>query len=277
MNSKTLKRFCLGTLFIIPSCLMALSTQPHHTTAFIGQPGEIDCLVSYSSYSTNHFWNRCHQKLPTFNHFHRNAYLLYAEYALNRCNSLTLNGGFATVKESLNGNSYGCEDCELSWKSLLHREKTSALTLQILSVIPTGATKSSIRYGQLGLQASLLYSDLFTLFDDKGWYDLGIGYRYYQNFPSDQIRLDTAIGYSFLPFLSLIASAQLEYGLLNGKSSCNLNNVVLHPNYRLLNIQLECVTRVCSHILVTFGAFKHVWGYNSGAGGGFFGGAWFIF
>jgi hypothetical protein len=269
--------FRLLAFLLLPMALFAISEEPHHTTAYIGYPNELDILPSYSTYSTDHFWNRQGKRRPTYNHFHRQSWLLYAEYALNNCNSFSLNGGYSQVEESLNGHSRGFEDAELGWKHLLYEGKTSALTSQLIGIIPCGDKKSSIRYGQWGFQANLLYSDIFSLFNRFGWYDLGLGYRFYNGFPSDQIRADASVGFDLTSRLFLIGSSHLEYGLFNGSSQHNFNHVVFHPNYRLLKVNLECVVKICSHCYGSIGAFKHVWGRNVGAGGGFFGGTWILF
>lgn len=264
-------------LAFIPFILLSVSEEPHHTTAFIGSPGEIDVLFTYSAYSTHSFWNKNGKRLSAYNHFRRQSYLLYGEYSFNHSNSLTFNGGYSMVKESLNGNSRGVEDIEIGWKHLLRETDRSALTLQLIGIIPPDDKKSSIRYGKYGAQGSLLYSKTFCLAERFGWYDLGIGYRYYKGFPSDQIVANGALGYDLTSCLRLIASSQLDYGLYNGKSKCNFNNIVFHPNYRLLNVKFECVVKVFSHASVSLGGYMHVWGQNVGTGGGYFCGTWFYF
>lgn len=264
--------FQLLVLFLFAS-LGATTVQPHHTTAFIGQPGEIDCLLSYSHYDTDHFWNKHGKKLPTHNHFRRQAYTLYAEYALRCEDSFTFDGGYDVIRESLNGPTLGLEDFELGWKHMVYSTDTAALTTQITALIPGGVKRSSLRYGQWGIQAELLYSDQYG----DGWYDLGLGYRYYQGFPSDQIVADAAVGYDFSRCLQFIAALQLEYGLFNGQARKNFNNIVFNPNYRLLNGQIECDYRLMRHVTLVAGGFTHLWGNNVGSGGGFFGGAWIDF
>lgn len=251
--------------------------EPHYQTAFIGNAGDCESLWSYSDYSTDHFWNKHGKKLPTFNHFFRKDCHLYAECALNFCNSLFIHGGYAVIDESLNGHCRGVEDIEMGWKWLIHSGQTSALTSQLMAIIPAGRKKSSIRYGEGGAEFSLLYSDQFFLCQRSGWYDLALGYRHYTGFPSDQIRSNVALGYNVIPRLHLIVTSDLIYGLWNGNSHCNFNNVTLNPNFRLLKGHIECVVNLCSHISISFGAYRHLWGRNVGTGGGWFGGLWIDF
>jgi hypothetical protein len=276
---KSWNKICvaISLLILTPCALNAISQEPHHNTAFIDAPGSIDNLLTYSTYSTDSFWNREGKRLPTFNHFRKRSYLLYTEYALNRCNSLSFNGGYSTVEESLNNNSCGLEDIEFGWKHLFSSMKTSAFTAQIMSIIPGGDKKSSIRYGKFGVQFGLLYSHLFFLWHRRAWYDLELAYRYYHGCPSDQIRTSLALGYNLHSYIQLIAASQLFYGLFNGESKCNLNNVIFHPNYRLLKAQIECVIRLLPHTSLALGAYRHIWGQNIGIGGGYYVGLWVDF
>jgi hypothetical protein len=275
LQRSTLRLEIIGIFALFP--FGAFCQEPHHTTAYIGTPGSADFLPSYSTYSTDHFWNKSGKSLPTYNHFQRRSFLLYAEYALTSCNSITFNGGYSRVEESLNGASQSLNDMVLGWKQLLQKTGRYALTVQIAGLIPAGDKKSSIRYGVLGAQATLLCSSVFAVGGRNAWCDLGLGYRYYHGFPSDQICANAALGQQVRSGLNVIASAQLEYGILNGKSRYNMNNVAFHPNYRLLNVQVECVIRAFSKVAISFGAYKHVWGQNVGIGGGYFCGIWINF
>lgn len=257
-----------------PFLLHSISVQPHHKTAFIGAPGEIDFLLTYSNYATKHFWNKHGKKLPTYNRFDRDAYLLYSDYAFNDANKFTLNAGFAHVTESLNGNSSAFEDVEASWQHLLYAPKEAALSAEVVGIIPVGNRKSSIRYGRWGVQANVLYSKYFCICTKTAWYDLLLGYRYYDGFVSDQLRASTAVGTFITDSLQLIASSQLEWGLSKGRSSLYDNNVVFNPMYRLVRVKLEANWRLYKYISLSGGGYWHAYGRNVGAGGGFFVGVW---
>jgi protein XagA len=262
---------------LIPIALDAIKIEPYHITAFISPAGEIDNLLTYSSYSTDCFWNQFCKKLPTYNHFCQKSFLLYSEYAINRQNSVTFNGGYSTIQESLNGNSCGFEDLELGWKHLIQAKKDAAFTVQIIGLIPMGDKKSSLRYGILGMQVDLLYSRIFDLIDHKAWYDWELGYRYYRGFPSDQILTSLTLGTYIYSQIQIIAAGHLFYGLFNGKSKCNFNNVAFHPNFRLLTGQLECVIQILSRSSISLGVYHHLWGQNVGIGGGYYCALWLDF
>lgn len=269
--------YILLLIFLKPTLASAIDDEPHHQTAFIGTPGEVDLLLTYSYYSTNHFWNKHGTKLPTFNRFKRHSALLYAEYALNNSNSLTFNGGYCRILESLNGNSQGFEDSEIGWKHLFYEDDCAAFSVECLSIIPSGNKKSSFRYGVFGVEADLLYSRYFSLFERYGWIDMRLGYRLYQGFPGDQIRMGVAVGYFFTAKIQAIASLKLDAGLFNGEAKKNRNNVAFNANYRLLKAQLEATMRLLPWLSASGGVFWHLWGQSVGSGGGAFGAAWIDF
>lgn len=269
-------RFLLG-LFFIPFAINAQGVQPHHTTAFIRPAGSINTLWSGSCYSTDSFWNEDGDKLPTYNHFREQSLMLYAEYSINSVNSLFANGGFTQAQESLNGDSRGADDIEIGWKHMVRRTSDSALTTQLVAIVPAGERNASIRYGKSGAELSILYSKLFRIKGFRAWTDLGVGYRWYNGYPSDQVNADAALGLVLNSCNWIIVSGQLDYGVFNGDAWGNSNNVTLNPNYRLLQAKCEWVYRPFSHVALSLGAFVHAWGQNVGTGGGYYCGAWVVF
>lgn len=260
---------------VLPLVLLeAVSEQPHHTTAYIGQPNSLTNLISYSNYSTNHFWNSRGKKLPTYNDFKRHSYLLYSEYSLNLRNSFSLNSGYSMISESLNGNSQGIEDIEIGWKFLMYQDKNSAFTSQFIGILPSGDRKSSYRYGKYGGQLGLLYSRIFCVCEKSSWMDFDVAYRLYQGFPSDQIRTGLSLGCYLTSKILIIGSSQLEYGLSRSWRRFDFNNITLNPYYKLFTVRLECLFNFSSHISLTIGGFQHIWGQNVGTGGGFLIGTW---
>lgn len=274
-----MKKFIyLGILLLIslPAVLKSIPEQPHHTTAYIGAPGQIYILPSISWYTTDRFWNKNSKQLPSFYAFHRWSYLVYAEYAFNCCNSVTLNGGYARAIDSLNGNSQGIKDFELGCKHSIYNKETFALTGQLVAIVPAGDSKSPIRYGKCGGELGILCSDQFYCYNCMGWYDFNLAYRHFQGFPSDQIRSELALGYTFSNS-AIIGTGYLTWGLFNGISKWRSNMIENNPNYRLFKAQIEYLMQFFPHVTFTIGAFKHIWGCNVGTGGGFFAGSWIDF
>lgn len=257
--------------------LEAYCIQPYHQTAFIAPEGAVDLLFSYSTYSADHFRNKEGKRLPTYNKFFSHNYQAYAEYAFNNENSFTLNGGYTFGKTALNGNKFGWNELELGCKHLIWGSEDSALTIQGIAIIPCMKHKALITYGQWGAEAGLLYSRFF--WDCFAWYDLGAAYRWYEGFPSDQIRANASLGINFNPTFSLIGSCFVEYGVYNGKDGNAKNHILLNPNYRLIRAQAEIrfSPLIFPYLTVTVGGFSHIFERQISLGSGFVGGLWLDF
>lgn len=251
--------------------------EPYHETAFIGPPQTFYGLTYYSYYHTNRFWNQQGRKLPTFNQFRRHSYRLDMEYDINCRHALFMKGGYTMTEEQLNGRSRGLEDPEASWQYLFLRQVDSAFSGKLTTMIPIGQPKSSVRYGQWGIELKLLYSRCFDCMRHNCWVDTTLGYRLYAGFPSDQIRASFSLGTAINSFSWLISSTKLYYGLSNGDSKLRRNNICFNPNFRLLTTQIQGIVKIYEIFSLTAGGFLHLWGENSGAGGGFYNGLWIIF
>lgn len=257
--------------------LCAYFEGPHYLTAFVGEAGKFDSFLSYTYYHTKHFWDASGKKRPAYNHFTSYQCSLYGEWAVTNCQSIFAKTGYSRVTESLNGNCSAFQDSEIGWKQQVFRDTNSAIAIQALTIVPSGNKKSSIRFGRWGGAINLLYSRCFTLCSKKLWYDCGIGYRLYTGFPSDFMNASLAVGCFLNSWLQMVGAMQLDYSLRNGRSNGNLNNIIYHPKHRLLEMQLEFVARLNSYFSASLGVTKHVWGQNSGMGGGIFGGLWLDF
>ncbi len=270
------KKFLI-VFFIFPALVQAYIDEPYHDSAFIGPAHTFYGLTYFSYYKTDHFWNQHGRKLPTFNKFNRKSYRLDMEYDISSCNAFFLKGGYTMVEEQLNGNSRGLEDPEASWQHLFYRDHCSAFSGKLTAIIPIGPHKSCVRYGRWGGEIKFLYSRVFEFLQRTWWTDLGLGYRMYSGFPSDQIRSDVSIGCTLLPYVWIISSTRLDYGVFNGDGKANPNNVCFNPNFRLLTTQIQGIIEVYKHVSITVGGYFHLWGENVGAGGGFYSGLWIIF
>lgn len=267
----------LALLIFLPGVILAYIDEPYHETAFIGPPLTFYGLSYFSLYKTDHFWNKNGKKHPTFNKFRRSSYRLDLEYDLNCQHAIFLESGYTMVDESLNGRSRGVEDPEASWQYLFYRNSNTAFAVKTTLIIPAGHKKSCVRYGVWGGELKLLYSKLFGLLQTDCWYDLGLGYRMYSGFPSDQLRGNFSLGCQPFPCLWLISTTHIDYGLFNGNEKSNPNNVCFNPNYRLLTTQMEGILKIYQSIFLDAGGYFHLWGENTGAGGGFYSGAWLVF
>ncbi|MBN9377741.1 MAG: hypothetical protein J0H93_05145 [Chlamydiales bacterium] len=267
----------LTIIFLTPSLLIAYIDEPYHETAFIGPAHTFYGLSYYSYYHTKHFWDSQGKRLPSFNPFTRKSYRLDMEYTLSSSQSVFVKGGYTMVEERLNGNSRGIEDPEASWQTLLYADTRSALSGKLTLIIPVGPKKSCVRFGQWGGEIKVLYSKIFDHWKIPFWIDMGLGYRLYGGFPSDQIRASLSIGWKGTARFWLISSSQLYYGVGNGKKDANQNNICFHPNFRLLTSQVQAIYQMFDCLAFNIGGYLHLWGENIGAGGGFYAGSWILF
>ncbi|MGA8164172.1 MAG: hypothetical protein WB791_03990 [Waddliaceae bacterium] len=230
--------------------------------------------ATYWTYRSDDFWNAQGKRCEAFNDFKKYAYRLYSEYGITSKDALTARGGWAKVDESMNGREFGFEDIEISWKHRLRKTDSYVMTTELVGIIPAKkGYRPGLRYGQWGGEVNLLATSGFSLWDRQGSYDLRLGYRIYEGFPSDQLRADANIHFLPLPRLKVSASGQLEYGVWNGKSRIDQSLFLLNPNYRLLKGKIEveyCINRFCS---IYAGYYRHLWGRNIGTRGGGYAGA----
>lgn len=267
----------IAFILCFSSSLFGYIDEPFHDSAFIGTPRTFYGLTYLSYYKTNHFWNKHGKRLPTFNKFDRKTYRLDMEYDITENQAVYMKGGYTMLDESLNGRSRGIEDTEFSWQCLFQGNDCQALSGRFTAIIPVGPKKSCVRYGKFGAEFKLLYSRIIDFLDHEWWYDIGAGYRAYSGFPSDQLRADFSVGCAITPRAWVLSSMQLYYGLFNGESKFNQNNICFNPNFRLLTTQVQGIIQIHQYLSFNVGGFLHLWGENVGAGGGFYGGTWLIF
>lgn len=233
-----------------------------------------DTLLSfqYRTYQTDHFWNKNGKKLSAYNNFKEKSIGVFLEFSITNRDALCFEGWYDRIDESVNGRTFGFEDSELSWRHLLWCDQSRLFTCQLLAIIPSGPRKTNLRYGRLGGEINFLYSNQFTAGRYYGYYDIQLGYRVYQGFPSDQIRNIVNIGFCPANWLLLNAESKLEYGLFNGKKDRYRNTILFNSNYRLLNAKLEAIIFIHRYVSLTLSYYRHIWGENVGLGGGFLAG-----
>lgn len=220
----------------------------------------------YEQYLTKSFWNHHGQKRPAFNHFTARSIHISAAYNLTYDNTLEASGTWTAIDESLNGRRRGIEDVECYWThSLLHRG-SSALSGCLTAIVPCGDYVPTLRYGRWGGQYSLIYSWSCNSYPLR--MEIVAGYRYYQGFPSDQIRGRIACEYVPIKKTTLSLYAETEYGVFNGKRMIHESFIRYNPNYRLIKAGGECSYDLLRGWEIALGGYAHVWGENVGRGGG---------
>jgi len=262
--------------FIVPSNLISIAI--NHKTACPLQKGRTYLSGTYSTYSSDHFWNASGKKCNAYNTFEKKVYHLYAEYGLSRRDTIWIQSAWARIEESINGRSFGFEDVEIGWKHDLGTTYSHHISCEIVGIIPI-ATKyePGLRYGVYGGEINVLFTKGVRLWEQKGSYDLRLGYRKYCGFPSDQLRADAVINVLTWSRLCLSAGGFLEYGLFNGESKKNESFFLFNSNYRLLSGQVQATFSLYKAASLFIGYQRHLWGRNVGTKGGAYGGLQVLF
>lgn len=260
----------LQLLLFIPCLLFGCS--------LVEDKNQFFASAAYSTYQTDHFWNKNGHTRSAHNHFHEQSVHAYVEYGVTELDTFGLKGIYSRIEESVNGRTFGFGDFEANWRHLLYKDEQKSFAFQVHLIIPSETTYvPNLRYGEWGGQFSLLYLRNFQFCNRAGWFESRAGYRVYHGFPSDQARADVHVGYQIFSRFEIIGSACLDYGVFNGRHHQNQSVILYNPNYRLLRADIQGLYSVNSHIYLSLGYFEHLWGNNVGTGGGLIGRANLVF
>lgn len=246
--------------------------------AFVQKKGKSFLAVEYWTYRTSHFWDRSGVIKPAGQVFDKKEINTYFEHGMTDKDTIVVKALYDWIDESKKGKTIGFEDFEVAWKRALWRDDTQIVSSQLWLIIPSGPdNKPALRYGVFGTELDLLYGLTFKFKENYGFLDLGAGYRWYFGYPSDQIRAHINLGFDLTKKWQLILSTYLEYGVFNGTPQVNESIIFNDPNYRLLKGYITLRYRLSKNTSLTLGAYNHLWGQNTGTGGGYRGGVWIDF
>ncbi len=233
--------------------------------------------TSILTYDTHHFWNKHGDKKYSFNHFRKLEIDLYLELSTSTCGIFSAEGSFSSIYDRLDGNTHGFGDVQANWTFKPFAHHFENLWLNFTTLIPSGNEKDSLRYGRWAFECDLHYSNVKCIRNIPLWFDIGLGYRGYKGFPSDQIRaiINTAIALSSRVYLFCVGN--IEWGVFNGKRKEHFNQILYNPNYRLIKIEAGLVGYIKDWISINVAYYHPIWGANIGTGGGFIGDIIFYF
>lgn len=240
--------------------------------------GTLFLAPEFWTYNTSHYWNRSGERLYSGGEFDKKEANLYAEYGLDDNNTLVGKALYDWIDETNKGKTVGFEDFEVAWRRLLCKGKETVMSTQMWLVIPSGkSNKQALRYGRFAYEWDFLYGQSFKFFENYGFLDCGLGYRWYFGYPSDQVRAHINLGVDYTKKWQFITSLYLEYGVYNGRRQVIQELIVNDPNYRLLKGFFTLRYRLSGKVSMVAGVYSHIWGRNVGTGGGFRGGFWIDF
>lgn len=239
---------------------------------FIKDKYEFSFIAEASFYRTDHFWNEKGKRRRVHNKLDQRLFPIFVEFGVTQDDTIGLYMYNVINDESMNGKKEGFSDIELCWKRYLTSRNGYDFSLRAIGIIPTGESIQTVRYGRFGVELDLHCQKHFTIWDRCGWFELMGGYRYYNGFPSDQIKLNGVIGYQLFSRLRLLGAFYLDYGLFNGHAKFCGPILTLPPRFRLLTTKFYGVITITQWAEVFAGSFQNIWGENIGTGAGYFGG-----
>ena len=240
-------------------CFLLLAFGSLRGEAFIQKKGKSFFAPEYWTYRTAHFWNRKGVRENSGEVFNKKEINLYYEYGLTDKDTLVAKALYDWIDQSKQGKTIGFEDFEVAWKRALCQKKACIYSTQLWLIIPSGpANKPALRYGRFGIQGDIMYGQSFKFKKDQnGFFDAGLGYRWYSGYPSDQIRGYMNLGFDLTEKFQLILSTYLEWGVYNGQAQMVEEVIVNDPNYRLLKGYLTFRYRLSKIVSLVAGPYAH--------------------
>lgn len=250
---------------------MAVTLQAWSIERYILPNQEKYCSLRYLSYNTGRFRDRCGKCQKNFNHCSLKEVKLELDYGATACDTVELKERYGFIDEELDGKTYAFDDMEVYWNHLFTAQYSTCWGTRLIGIIPLKKTYApGFRYGRYGIEGGVFCVHHASIGNARAHLYGDAGYRWYQGFPSDQLRSKVGITLCLPSGFSLDINSQVEFGLFNGKERLDQSLVLMNPNYRLWKGEIEAIFCLCKGIDVSVGGFINLLGQNSGSGGGFF-------
>lgn len=262
------------TAFVI-TVLTAILPPSASSSPWGRKKGEFFAAPQIYYYTADHYWDKEGDRKSIGCTFKKLETAIYAEWGLSQELTLTLRVPYQHL-ECGEKHTDGISDIEAGLIKRLKQSSRGVLSLQATAIIPTGYSISRelrLGYNRFGLEGMLLGGYGFN----RAFAEAGIGYRYYQGYPSDQIRGYARIGLKPDRKIIIMNTIDIQYGVNNGERKKVGKNITLEPYYRLIQNDFSLVFRITPRISVNLGVIKALWGRNTGDGINFYGQLWFTF
>jgi len=270
-------------VILVSFLLSLLCPDSVNAGAWVQKNGEVFLSLQAYYYQTDYVFDSNGNSKKRGGTFRKKEINPYFEYGLTNKDTLVVNIFYDWLydgQSSPSEKNQGLADIEAGWRRLLFTKNDHLVSFQVLSVIPSGydlEDMPQLGYDRFGLEGRMLYGTNYNFMDKSGFFDISLGYRKYFGYPSDQIRSTASIGYDIISPFQVIGTYDLHFGLDNGSENKISTNILVEPNYRLLKLALGLRYKLNSRYSVVGTAYRHVWGQDTGAGGGFYGSFWINF
>ncbi len=256
-------RFAILTASLVPSLVFA--------SAWVRKEGEAFLSMSFYSQRAKKYFDENGNRRPIGCTFEKQEIQLYGEYGLDKRHTLTFKLPYSWLKCGQDKTS-GFGDLELGVIRNISVGNRYSFSGYANAIIPTGYSISDnprIGYGRFALEGGLLYG--FS--GGWGFWDSGIGYRYYFGYPSSQIRTYAGGGINLSKNIQLLGFVDAQIGLGDGKKKRIGENVFLEPDYKLVQLNVAPRIKIGNFSLVP-GFQKTIYGRKTGDATGFFFSLW---
>lgn len=251
--------------------MMAFCGHSLHAERYLRCKCEKYFSAKYLYYDTSHFWDRCGDHQKTFDSCKIQELEFEASYGITSGDTLAFRGAYGYIEEELDGTTCGFNDFQLSWSHLWLSHQSVNYGTRITGIVPVDPNYAPcLRYGKYGLEGSIFFSQYTKIYNTCAHVYGDVGYRWYEGFPSDQLRNKIGVTFCFGNCFSFDLNSQVDFGMFNGKNRLDQSLVWMNPNYRLWKGEAEAKFQIYKNIRLSIGYFQHFLGQNVGSGGGVF-------
>ena len=252
-----------------------------HAAAWLQKTGELSLYNSTIYYSTDEYFDEAKQRRSQlrYSKYEQN---LYAEYGWNRDLTIGVSASVDAVQGDAGqasptiGSNYGLSEPSLFARYRLWENENSVLSVQPWLKLPSLYAKDSLPRGgtdQTDMELRLLGGHSFQLDGLYHFINIEAAYRKRFGDPGDQLRFDLTAG--FRPHENWLIMPQLftTWRVSEPAAQRFIQNPI--NDYNLIKPQLSAVYRYSVDTSFQLGVFKHLYGQNTGAGGGLFASLWY--
>ena len=207
----------------------------------------------------------------------------YIEYGLRDDLTLVLNTFVRRVSftNEFSGEvNFGLADPELALRYRLSPPDAQTIwAVQAALKFPVAVPHDTPPLGneQTDAEARLLVGRGFNIFGRWAYWDVEVAYRFRDEAPADEIKLDLTLGVSLTDDWLVIGQFFATRGLRNGETIQVQGNPTLDTNYDLYKAQLSVVYQLTKSTRIQVGYQRDLAGRNTGAGQATLLSLWFRF
>ncbi|MBW1982128.1 MAG: hypothetical protein JRJ12_13005 [Deltaproteobacteria bacterium] len=267
-------------VFVLTVAVVIAAPTGARAGAWVRDKGEMFVALQYYYYETSRFFDHSGNSQKRGGKFKKKEINPYIEYGITSQDTLFLNLFYDWLTDNAaepSSSNSGLTDVECGWRRLLLQQPPQVLSLQTTVIVPTGYDLDEdprLGYDRFGMELAMFYGRSLQWADRYGFVEGGVGFRHYFGYPAEQIRSYAMLGQDIWEHFQLLGAAELHYGLNNGSNKNIGTNITVEPNYRLLKVSLGGRLRLRPNCSLVLAYYRHMWGEDTGAGGGFYGSLW---